>query len=203
MENLRKRVLVLGTDLLMDTKKRVKALKVQATQQLDALESTWQKKMETKLASIRKAYDLEVEHLEGKSAADIQLKEQLILLEVKNQLMEDMKECLLGHIRTQITENYEEYIDYLSSEITASATKINQDAILSVNERDYAYFTQNGTPSTPFNITLSESPIEAIGGFELETPDHGKIVKFSLESMLNKQDIIIANKVNELIKSEE
>ena len=46
---MRKRILILGTDLMMDTKKKIKALKSQGKQQITSLEDTWAKKLSEKL----------------------------------------------------------------------------------------------------------------------------------------------------------
>ncbi len=200
MENLKRKIKVLGTELLMDTKKKVKDLQVQEEQHEKASEKKWQEKIENKLAILQKFYDVEIDHIEKKNEADFQLKEQLALLELKNKLLAEVKSAIIERIRTQIEANYSEYIEFIQKEILVDLNKLCQNSTISLNDRDKKYFTTKGLPKSAYQISIGNKKLNIIGGFELEAADLTMMINFTIEDLLAKQEEVLLTEFNRLIQ---
>jgi vacuolar-type H+-ATPase subunit E/Vma4 len=128
-----------------------------------------------------------------KNEADLELKLRLAILEVKNQLVKEVKDSVVELVKDGIDANYDDYITYISNRIITSISTIRQNGVLFVNQRDHDYFENNSLPAASYELTLSPETLDMSGGFEIQSEDGGKVVRFTIDDLIDKNTILIAS----------
>ena len=100
---------------------------------------------------------------------NLKLKEKV--LELKNNLIDELKKDVYSLIEEKINKNYSNYVNFLIDAITNQSNIIDKPPkiILLFNSKDYTYFTKNPSKlkklfKTP--VEIKNSSDEMIGGFK-------------------------------------
>lgn len=129
------------------------------------------------------------------------------LLDLKNQLITDLKLHIYDLIKEKINKNYSSYTEYMVNQLKTIKKSFDESLgfTLILNSKDYSYFKANFNKLSeiiPNPITLKQGDIDFIGGIKIILSGSKISYDFSIKSILNKKLSIIEMKFSEIVDDE-
>jgi len=124
----------------------------------------------------------------------IQAKEAI--LNLKNKLLDDLKQNILKKLEEIITRNYDNYLDYLIKSIKSSLHMVDKPpkVVILLNQKDFDVFNKNPSKIQSLfknKIEIALSNNQYMGGFTIILEDGKIIYNFTLDNLIEKNFIII------------
>lgn len=136
----------------------------------------------------------------------LELKEKV--LELKNNLIDELKKDVYSLIEEKINKNYSNYVNFLIDAITNQSNIIDKPPkiILLFNSKDYKYFTKNPSKlkklfKTP--VEIKNSSDEMIGGFKAILSGGNINYDYSINNLIEKNTSLIQKKFSKIISDSE
>ncbi len=130
------------------------------------------------------------------------------ILNVKNQLIKELKLSLFNHIKDTIKKNYSGYITYLLKSINDLKNTLDkpQGIELILNSKDYNYFIKNfhkvaGLFKNPIEINKDQH--EFIGGFKISLIDGFISYDYTIDNLINKHSSFIQIEISKILDDSE
>lgn len=124
------------------------------------------------------------------------------ILELKNNLLIELRLVLLKRIESNINNKYEMYIGYLINDLKkfAHTIKHTREVSIALNKRDYKFFSENSRKIQDLfktQITLQIADDSFIGGFKAYIESENISYDVTIENYILKQSILIESAFSE------
>ncbi len=196
----------LGLFLVEKANKNIKELKKQSLYQLaESKKKSFERKNEisSKIKNnLLNEYNRYLHDVLSSSILTIKQK----ILNLKNNLIENLKDGIIKKFAEKTRNNYSEYVKYLFKIIENNKNRFDPSLSLQiiVNASDYKYFKENIQEiqkNFENKINLKKSSENFSGGFKLINEKEGVISDYTLESLINQYMIFVEKEFNLVVKS--
>ncbi|MHA1661478.1 MAG: hypothetical protein ACTSUT_20465 [Promethearchaeota archaeon] len=136
------------------------------------------------------------------------LKSKEELINLKNQLLKDLKIYLYNSIKEKIDKNYLNYINFLLDLIKKISKNIDYsiEIIIFFNLKDYNYFNQNSNKIKNIfknPITIKQVSDDFLGGFKVALTQDNIFYDYTIDNIIDKNSTLIEMEFSNVISDNE
>lgn len=129
-------------------------------------------------------------------------------LNLKNQLIIELKTSVINQIKNKIKKNYSEYITYLLKSIKILKNNIDkpQGLELLLNTKDYNYFIKNFDKiSSLFEnpVEINKDPDDFIGGYKIALIEGIISYDYTIDNLIEKNSSFIQMEISKIVDDSE
>ncbi|MBY9002801.1 MAG: hypothetical protein KGD73_02410 [Candidatus Lokiarchaeota archaeon] len=192
----------LGLDLIKKAEKEIKEMNQNTLFQKSQIKKNLLKRSNENSLRIKTHFIETHNQLLNNALSSSLLKIKQDVLEIKNNLLKEIRFVLLKRIESNITNDYEKYVAYLINKLTSFSQTIKNSSKFSIalNKRDYKFFSENSRKIN--NIFKSQIPLKIasdsfIGGFKVYIESENISYDISIENYILKQSVLIESAFSE------
>lgn len=197
----------LGLNLISKAEKEIMEMKQNTLFQKSQIKKTLIKRNIENALKTKTQFIEIYNQLLNNALASILLKIKYDILEIKNKLLKELRLALLKRIESSINSNYDKYIAYLVNNLKKCAKTIKHynEVLISLNKRDYKYFSENSLKLKEIfktQITIQIADDSYIGGFTAYIESENASYNFTIRNYILKQSILVESAFSEHFSEE-
>ncbi len=190
-EDLKKKVGLLGLFMVDKAQQEIKEFQGKRLFQKTEIRKKYNEKIYKKSEKIKNDFEAKYIDILNNVLTSTLIEAKDHLLNLKDELIKDLKNCLYKEIKVLIEKRYSKYIEFIIKELKTISSDIsrNGDIIIFFNSRDYHYFNEHFSEIGNLfktKVQLKETIDEVIGGFKVALSKVGISYDNTINTLLTK-----------------
>ncbi|MFW9945432.1 MAG: V-type ATP synthase subunit E family protein [Candidatus Odinarchaeota archaeon] len=170
--DLKKKVGLLGLFMVDKAQQEIKEIQRNKLFQKTEIRKNYSEKIYKKSEKIKHDFEAKYIDILNNVLTSTLIEAKDHLLQLKDELIKDLKKCLYKDIKTSIEKKYSKYIEFIIKELKTISSDISHRGtiIIFFNSRDYHYFNEHFSEIENLfksKVQLKEVIDEFIGGFKI------------------------------------
>ena len=198
----------MGLYLIEKAKKEIKEFNQQSVFQKGEIKKRIFERSADRSSKLREHFKDNYSHFLNQSLSSTLLNGKAKFLDLKNQLIQEMKKSLFELIEEKIKTNYSMYIEFVLKMIKEIKTSIDkpQEIELIFNSQDYEYLMKNyGKIQDLFKnpVDINKDKVDFIGGFKISLVGGFISYDYTIDNLINTKSSFIQMAIAKLIDDSE
>ncbi|MHA1820416.1 MAG: V-type ATP synthase subunit E family protein [Promethearchaeota archaeon] len=185
IQNFKEQFLGLGYYLARKAKNVVKNIKKSTNQQIQKINEDFARELIEELKTMSSKFVTEYEYRLNEQISENIKEINIKIIEAKNKLFDNLLNEFMNHIKEDIDNNYDRYLEFIAGSITKRAEIFKGEAFeIYLNERDIERRERLQELLKIENYTIIETPIETISGYVLKNKSETIKVDDRIENII-------------------
>ena len=198
----------MGLYLIEKAKKEIKEFNQQSVFQKGEIKKRVFERSADRSSKLREHFKDNYDHFLNQSLSSTLLNGKAKFLDLKNQLIKELKKSLFDLIEEKIKTNYSMYIEFLLKKIKEIKVSIDkpQEIELIFNSQDYKYLMKNyGKIQDLFKnpVEINKDKDDFIGGFKISLVGGIITYDYTIDNLINTKSSFIQMEIAKLINDSE
>lgn len=198
----------MGLYLIEKAKKEIKEFNQQSVFQKGEIKKRTFERSADRSSKLREHLKDNYDHFLNQSLSSTLLNGKAQFLDLKNQLIQELKKSLFDLIEEKIKTNYSMYIEFILKKIKEIKTSIDkpQEIELIFNSQDYKYLMKNyGKIQDLFDnpVEINKGKLDFIGGFKISLVGGIITYDYTIDNLINTKSSFIQMEIAKLIDDSE
>jgi vacuolar-type H+-ATPase subunit E/Vma4 len=190
-ENLKKNTGKLGLYMIEDAQQEIKNIQRKILFQKAEIRKDYEERTLRSSQKIREDFKIRFNEILNKSLASTLMDSKNQILQLKNDIIKDLRSYLNKGIGEIIDQRYENYIKFIVNHLKSIQSSIDYGGDIEIlfNSRDYEYFSKNFSKIKEIfktHLIIEKSSEEHIGGFKISLIDFKMIFDNTIDSLIAK-----------------
>jgi vacuolar-type H+-ATPase subunit E/Vma4 len=198
---------MLGKHIVKEAEEKIKKLNQQMLYQKAEIKKDFLKRIDERSKKIKNQFANSYQDFLNKSLSSTLIEAKESILNLKNRMLSDLKESLILKIKDLISDNYSNYMHYLTERIKDLVHIVDRPPKLTLilNHKDYESIQKDPSKVKSLfknEVKITKSEDEFIGGLKIISNEGNINYNYSINAILERNIIIIEAYLSQVFSEE-